>query len=386
MKALAFILSVGEGEIVDAKAISISIFEFVVTANLNLSILYMPNPGMPSHLAPGNHPHRYHPIARGRRRKSTRKKSMKKTTRKGAYKPARKKQMMIRRAPLVETLKYQSYPANNHVQALSRTVAYNNVMNDAFIAGFRQELDVPNDGVSTSAGQGPTCKGRDVFYKVSAMKLKFTFPQNIFSIRTAYAPPEVIHGWVKKTMFKTSLTVPTPTNVTRQHFIDLINASLTAQFNENNDKLDFADRRPTEYVILGRRKIRPNRNKSISQFQQGLTSMATTDMPDAGDNTSVLPTAGTGLTGAMSVLASMPPVYHTVRWRVNRKIGLQRSTAWEAGASPVVNRFFPSDSWVPFCIVFNPSFAQQTIDTDEAHGTRGQIVVANNSVLYYTDS
>lgn len=318
-------------------------------------------------------------------------KNLKKTTRRGAYKPARKKQMAIRRAPLVETLKYQAYPEANHTQALSRTVAYNNVMNDAFIAGYRQELDIPNDGVSTAAGQGPTCKGRDVYVKLSAMKLKFTFPQNIFSIRTAYAPPEVIHGWIKKTMFKTSLTTPQPEAVNREHFVDVINQALTAQFNENNDKLDFADRRPTEYVILGRKKIYPNRNKSINQFQQGLTNhaiiAADQDFPNPGDNTSVLPVAASGSTnpGSMSVLASLPPVYHTVRWPVNRKIGLQRSTAWEP-ATPVVNRFYPADSWIPFCIVFNPSYAQQVNDTDEEHGTRGQIVVANNSVIYYTDS
>lgn len=332
---------------------------------------------------------------RTRRRKSRKpanKKNMAKTTRRGAYKPSRKKQMAIRRAPLVETLKYQAYPANNHVSALSRTVAYNNIMNDAFIAGYRQELDIPNDGVSTAAGQGPTVKGRDVYVKLTAMKLKFTFPQNIFSIRTAYAPPEVIHGWVKKTMFKTSLTTPTPVNVTREHFIDEINKSMTAQFNENNDKLDFADRRPTEYVILGRKKIRPNRNKSINQFQNGIVNhaiiAADQDFPNAGDNTSTLPVSAPGSVnpGSMSVLASLPPVYHTVKWPVNRKIGLQRSTAWEAGASPVVNRFYPADSWIPFCIVFNPSYAQQVNDTDESHGTRGQIVVANNSVLYYTDS
>ena len=34
-------------------------------------------------------------------------KNMKKTTSKGAYKPERKAQMSIRRAPIVETLKYQ---------------------------------------------------------------------------------------------------------------------------------------------------------------------------------------------------------------------------------------------------------------------------------------
>ena len=149
----------------------------------------MANPGLPRHLAP-NPRTRATRNAQAKAPGRANKKNMKKTTKRGAYKPARKKQMAIRRAPLVETYKYQAYPSSNLVQALSRTNAYNNVMNDAFIAGFRQELDVPNDGVSTTAGQGPTCRGRDVYMKLSAMKLKFTFPQNVFSIRTAYAPPD----------------------------------------------------------------------------------------------------------------------------------------------------------------------------------------------------
>lgn len=311
------------------------------------------------------------------RRGRNRGRPMRRTTRLGAYKPSNKKAFSIRRAPLVETLKYQSYPNANHVQHLSRTAAYNNVMNDAFIAGFRQNLDIPSDGVSTNINQGPTCRGRDVYVKLTAMKLKFTFPQNIYSIRQAYTPPEVIHGWVKKTMFKTSLTTPTPANVNRDHFVAMINAELTAQFNENNDKLDFADRRPTQYVILGRKKIRPNRNKSITSDDY-LKGVANVSLPTSGENTAPLPGGGDE---ALSVLKTLPPVFHTVRWKVNRKIGLQETTAWSGAQND--NRFYPSDCWIPFCIVFNPSYSRQINDPD---GTRGQIAVANNSVMYYTDS
>ncbi len=305
---------------------------------------------------------------------------MRKTSKRGAYAPAKKKQMAIRRAPLVETFKYQSYPSNNKVQYLSRTIAYNNVVNDAFIAGFRQNLDIPNDGISTTSGQGPTCRGRDVYMKLTAMKLKFTFPENIYSIRSTYTPPEVIHGWVKKTMFKTSLTVPTPGNVNRDHFLALINAELTGQFNENNDNLDFADRRPTQYKILGRRKIFPNRNASITNdnYLKGVENIA---LPTSGASTAPLPGGGTE---AMSVIKTLPPVFHTVRWSVNRKVGLQQTEVW-SGTGGNDTRFYPADTWIPFCIVFNPSFAAQ-INDPTADSYRGQIACANNSVLYYTDS
>ena len=109
-------------------------------------------------------------------------------------------------------------------------------------------------------------------------------------------------------MFKTSLTTPSVGNVTQADYINIINHALTAQFNEEHDRLDFRDRRPTEYVILGRRKIRPKRSSSISQFQNGLTNHAIVPadhtFPAPGDNTSMLPHAGSTTTGAMSVLAA----------------------------------------------------------------------------------
>ena len=281
---------------------------------------------------------------------------MEKTTRRGAYKPARKKQMAIRRAPLVETFKYQSAPDANESIRLSRTVAYNNIMNRAFIAGYRQSLDVPVDGLSTETTNtpGPTCRGRDVYSKLTALKMRFEFPENIHSIRTAYQPPVVYWGWIKKTAFRTTAMTPAPTAINEDFFKELIDNELLAQYNEANDRLDFTDRRPSQYVIIGKRKIFPNRNKSISQFQNGLIHQTTTAFPHSSGDTNPLPG---GDDEPLSVLASLPPVYHTCKWKVNRKIGLQRTTAWDSNTG--TEQFYPSDCWIPFCFVFNPSFASQ---------------------------
>lgn len=303
--------------------------------------------------------------ARSNARRGTRK-YMKKTTSKGAYAKSKKAQMSIRRAPIVETLKYQSAPATNEAQFLSRTVAYNMILNRAFIAGYTQSLDVPNDGLSTSATFGPTVRGRDVFSKLTSMKLRFDFPENEFSIRTNYTPPQLIHGWVKKTMFKTSDTTPTPAQVQESHFSNEINHLLTQQFNEANDRLDFRDRRASEYIILGKQDIKPNLNKSINHnyFNRNVA------MAEPVSSTSPMPEG---------VYQSTPPVFKTLTWKLNRKIGLQESTSWASGG---VSRFYPSDCWIPFVIVFNPSYAKQI----DATNSKGQIVVSYNSVHYYTDS
>lgn len=295
------------------------------------------------------------------------KRNMRKTTKKGAYKPARKAQMVIRRAPIVETLKYQSAPSTNEVQALSRTTAYNMILNRAFVAAFTQSLDVPNDGLSTAAVHGPTCRGRDIFSRMTSMKLRFDFPENEYAIRTNYTPPQLIHGWIKKTMFKTSDTTPTPAQVQESHFSNLINQLLTQQFNEANDRLDFRDKRPSEFVILGKQPIRPNHNKNINSayFNRNVVmaepTSATSKMPEG-------------------VYQSTPPVFKKLTWKINKKIGLQESTSW---ASPTT-KYYPSDCWIPFVIVFNPSFAKQVEDT--GGDNKGQIHVSYNSVHYYTDS
>ncbi len=328
----------------------------------------------------------------GRAKKVANRKNMRKTTAKGAYRPARKKQMAIRRAPLVETYKYQSAPTENESIRLSRTIAYNNIMNRAFIAGYRQSLDVPFDGLSTDATpgtgihagdlRGPTCRGRDVYSKMTALKMRFEFPENIHSIRTAYQPPIVYWGWIKRTAFRTTRMTPAPTAITEGFFSTMIDDELLAQFNEANDRLDFTDRRTTQYKIIGKRKIFPKRNQSISQFQNGLPSGAVIDLPKTESDTNPLPG---GDDESLSVLASLPPVYHTCKWPVNRKIGLQRTTAWDGGGTN--EQFYPSDCYVPFCFVFNPSFANQINSASVAGETdHGQIQVSFNSVHYYTDS
>lgn len=296
-----------------------------------------------------------------RQTKPANSKNMAKTSRRGAYAKSKKRMMTIRRAPIVETFKYQSAPNTNSLIHLSGTNAYNQILNQAFCCAYTQGLDTPNDGLSTSVNSGPTCRGRDVFSKLTAMKLRFDFPENDVMIRTNYTPPQVIHGWVKKTMFKTSDTTPIPIDVTEQTFIDQIKAVMENQFDDANDKLDFVDRRNTEYIILGRKNIKPDRRKMIEPPPQVVSSQ-----DPAVDH----------------YRGALPPVFYTIKWNVNRKIGLQMSMKWVDAAGQGPPRFYPADCWLPFCVVYNPSFAKQ----NQASGDAGKISVSYNSVHYYTDS
>jgi hypothetical protein len=322
-----------------------------------------------------SHPkHSRFPFARGHlgRKKKANPKNMKKTSRRGAYAKGRKKQMSIRRAPLVETYKYQSTPGTNESFRLDRTSAYNQVLNQAFVAAFTQKLDIPNDGLSTTADYGPSCRGRDIYSKLTATKLRFDFPEDQWSIRDNYTPPTVYWGWVKKNMFKTSDTTPTPAQVNQGHFNALINEQMENQFDEANDKLDFRDRRGTQYKIIGKKRVIPSRDKSIA-----------IPLLHVGDHQSGGPATGDPFADTAGMRGALPPVFVTCKWEVNRKIELQESKSWLGGTGTDDSRFYPANTWVPFIVIFNPSFGKQIEDTTNQNG---QILVSYNSVHYYTDS
>jgi hypothetical protein len=298
---------------------------------------------------------------------------MKKTSKVGAYAKNKKKQMAIRRAPLVETYKYQSAPGTNSNFRLDRESAYNQVLNQAFVAAYTQKLDIPNDGLSTTAAYGPSCRGRDIYSKMTATKLRFDFPEDAFSIRDNYTPPTVYWGWIKKTMFKTSDTAVTPALVNQAHFNQLIDEQMKGQFNEANDKLDFRDRRTTQYKIIGKKRVLPNRNKAI-----------TIPLIKTGDDVTGGPASDAPIADGVGVRGGLPPVFVTCKWDVNRKIELQDSKSWLGGNGTDESRFYPANTYIPFIVVFNPSFAKQFADASGEQ--KGQILVSYNSVHYYTDS
>lgn len=295
---------------------------------------------------------------RSRRSKPANPKNMRKTTQRGAYAKSKKRQMVIRRAPIVETYKYQTctddVPSVVQHQFLDIADPFNVVPVDSFLAGFKQSLDIPRDGVSTSANVGPTCKGRDIFSKLIGMKLKFEFPENDSLIRSNYVAPIVYHGWIKKTLFQT-------TNPTRDIIIAQVAQVLEKHFNDKASKLEYMDKQPSEFIILGKRKIRPNLNTAIAPK----------------------PTYHTNDDGTVDhYRGALPPVFHKMKWYVNRKIGLKQTNSWLTGGGEDESRFVPGDSWLPFCIVYNSDHEKQTL----VGGNAGQIKVEFNSVHYYSDS
>ena len=295
-----------------------------------------------------------------RSRRTPNPKNMAKTSQRGAYAKNKKRQMVIRRAPIVETYKYQTItddtPSVVQEQPLDLADPFNMFPVDAFLAGFKQSLDIPRDGLSTSVNTGPTCKGRDIFSKIIGMKLKFEFPENDAMIRSNYTAPIVYHGWVKKTLFQEG------NNITRPIIMAKITQVLEKHFNDRASKLEYMDKQPSEFIILGKRKIRPNNNLAIAPP----------------------PKYHTNDTGTVDhYRGALPPVFYKVKWNVNRKVGLKQSNSWLTGSGGTdESRFIPGDCWLPFCICYNSDFAKQSLVGDNA----GQIKVSFNSVHYYSDS
>ncbi len=102
--------------------------------------------------------------------------SMKKTTRKGAYNPYRKKQMIKRRAPFVET-KSKTYE--------DLQIEYPHLLDHLSFSERTTESRFMNPEVFLIHQQGideHQVIGRSIYAKYLNMKLTFRFPQSAFTI------------------------------------------------------------------------------------------------------------------------------------------------------------------------------------------------------------
>jgi hypothetical protein len=145
--------------------------------------------------------------AAGRRNLAT---AMKKTSKRGAYAKARKKQMMIRRAPFIETKSktYEDlqveYPhLFDHLQFTTRTTPHRFMNPETFLV-HQQGLDEHQ------------VIGSSIYAKYLNMKIQVRFPQSAFSVNginkvVPLVPQdyELIWGWVPTPLSSTGTTDPT---------------------------------------------------------------------------------------------------------------------------------------------------------------------------------
>ena len=198
--------------------------------------------------------------------------------------------------------------------------------------------------------------GLSVFSRYIKQKLQFKLPSGQNAINFP-CNLYLVHGWVKSPYARTSNTVPNAQSATYQQFNTDVFNQLKEFFDEREDKLRFITKTNNQIKILGYKKLKPNRNQSISPP----TQIFGTSLDPSGFKTG-------GAEGVINV---------SVTWKVNRKIHYTPGPTISAD----LGYFYNNSQWRPFTILYNPEYASWT-----TYPNTGPIKVASNSCHWYSDS
>lgn len=348
---------------------------------------------------------------------------MKKTTAKGAYKKSVKNQMIIRRAPLVETKQRTSSivaSLNGHgVSVMPEDQDPNGTQNYLTDGDAKQPLNwriVPNDdafynipldvfnrnqrGLKDHQMVGDTITAKWLNTRV---ELKFPAGEIINTSPSSGSATSrnvmiqdnykvyLIWGWVT-----TPLHAPLAdssgerTIVSEIDQLDLNNhiiSQVKPYFDDTIDALSFTPKQTTNIKIEKYIRVKPNLNSAIPTQAIPLHQGG-----NASDPIIVPPTG------------SIPNAQRNHNFTLNRKIKYDEGKVVIPGPEQVdYENNFPNNSWLPFCVLYTPNFAVANavpnylgaVTPVDPH-SRGQytpnerrcqhLFVRFNSQLNYTDS
>lgn len=282
---------------------------------------------------------------------------MKKTTARGAYNPARKKVMMKRRAPFVETKSKTTedligqFGLVNHIEFHNFNTPTANLNPDVFHA-WKQGLDEDE------------CIGRSVYVKYLKRKMTIRFPQP--NVLTSVGQPgvipqipqsyELIWGFIPAPLTLTGSTTPDVPSCNMAHINGYINERVKDYLDERKDKLRFIPKTAATLRIVGKKRIRPNLNKSSTAPMQ-----------------TIVQTIGSDYT-----VGSIPDRDVEISWPMMKKVHLEISNDLHNGNQGM----FPNYSWLPFCVFV--SWDWESIPS--AQRPEQVCSIAYNDAIYYTDS
>ncbi len=342
-------------------------------------------------------------------------KYVKKVTSTTAYKKSAKAQMALRRAPLVETKQRVSgdiaringfYPGSNTADNVNQPLNWRSlVVDDAFTLVPLHSFYRFQRGLEEWE-----MIGSNIFSKFLNVKFQFQFPEGknirMFStqvnnngqdpIGTPYDVPNkmiqqptklyLICGWVTQN-WNCPLSVeldqssnPLPGQrpqrelATQGQLLNYISNQLRPYFDDQYDKLEFRPRETTNIKVDKYVRIKPKQEGSIGTqavpLHQGFDEQ------------------GQSVNYAHG---SVPQVNKSWSQKINRKINY---TQGEDTSFPVDNQnLYPNDSWLPFCVIYNPDYEQQVANTiassnPEEAGRFTQVQMMRyrfNDAHYYTD-
>ncbi len=332
-----------------------------------------------------------------------------------AYKKPIRSQMMMRRAGVVETkVRVDSDVAainghtedNDWLQPLAwKPLGYSNLQNVANL-GTNAFSWIPLQSFTRqSRGLGDDQMiGSNVTSKYLKVKAQFRFPNNDYILRETGGDIEdhaqrnlnvfienqcklyFICGYVTKPMGRPIQISRTgdgflAKQVDEDFLARYVCDQVEPYFNDDTDKLEFRPKSTTNIKIAHYSRVRPNLNSAIGTQGQPTQEWSAT--------------SGGGPIQAIDAHGSIPDVYKSYTFKTGRKLQLTLGTpAAENAPGTDTQNYYPNDSWLPFCIAYNPDYEGLLAQFKEApspgtepyHQQVCQIQFRHNSAHYFTDS
>lgn len=254
-------------------------------------------------------------------------------------------------ADILETKKYHGLiPNPSGTKFLESKIVQGHIDNQATVLPVYcfQKMFPSSTVHETTPDLAGTCmEGDSLFCKYLSLKVQVDYPDGAFAPNRTARPVELVWGWVNP-LNLTPFTTPTESTVTTQQIVDHIVNTVSREFDNQNEPLQFHDKHKRLYNVIGRHKFLPDmRMQAPSQ---------------------------------VTYLASASKMLKTITWPMEKKI---RYTHSNEGQSPgtLGNEFmYPNEAYLPFAILFNPdqSFYGDTTDT--------QIEYKWNDCMWYNDA
>lgn len=334
-------------------------------------------------------------VGRGRKKAGQ---AMKKVGKRGAYNKNVKSQMVMRRAPLVETKqRVHSDVAQINGYPVESAGNITNPLNWRSLAPDDAFTNIPlRSWTRISQGFGENqCIGQSIFSKFLNFKLQVRFPDGkdiqwpdgeggtplTIPNKMIEKPTKLylVCGWITESMNyplsdDTSPSLPAQSDATQTAIDAYITQQLKPFFDDDEDKLQFRPKQTTNIKIEKYVKISPNLDKAIGS--QATPYQAWSN--NLGENVNAIEPHG-----------SIPDVYRSWNVKTNRKIPLTEGL--ETTFPVDKQNLFPNNSWVPFAVIYNPDYEFQAENwkSNPETGKLTQIQVMEyryNDAHYYTDS
>ena len=283
--------------------------------------------------------------------------TMKRTTRRGAYVPNRKKAMVTRRAPMVET-KVKTTEAQT---AMFGTVDHIN------FETFNTPHAHINPDVYHFWQQGLAEQqiiGKSVFAKYMKRKITIRFPQP--NVNNSQGNPgvipkipqryELVWGFVPAPLNYTSSTTPTQNSATIADINGYINERVRDYFNKRSDKLRYVGKMDSTIRIVGRRKVKPD-----------LRYLSTA--PPATMDPSFSSTYATG---------SIPDYHTSIYWPCMKKLHFEASDDLHNGNAGLYLNY----QHLAFCVLYSVDWE----DIPVADRPTQVCGIAYNDAIWFSDS